>query len=135
MYRRLYNIFSVTFLNPFSFLYFIKYVEEFLWNTILRAIEMFYLNTTEQLFLFQQLDQLEVCPPYSRLLTGIPLLAVIQNLRWNSNKTSLHSTKSISLPSEMALMYNLLNFCMHFPKGKEFFQFFLIVTSFMNCTV
>ena len=27
--------------------------------------------------------------PYSRLLTGIPTLAVFQNLRWNSNKTSL----------------------------------------------
>ena len=29
----------------------------------------------------------EVCLPYSRLLTGIPMLAVFQNLRWNSNKT------------------------------------------------
>ena len=36
-----------------------------------------------------QLDQLEVCLPNSRLLTGIPKLAVFQNLRWNSNKTSL----------------------------------------------
>ena len=46
-----------------------------------------------QLVLFvEQLDQLEVCLPYSRLLTGIPIpiLAVFQNLRWNSNKTSLH---------------------------------------------
>ena len=34
-------------------------------------------------------EQLEVCLPYSRLLTGIPILAVFQNLRWNSNKTSL----------------------------------------------
>ena len=51
---------------------------------------MFYLNTIEQLFLFvEQLDQLEVCLPYSRLLAGIPILAVFQNLRWNSNKTSL----------------------------------------------
>ena len=51
---------------------------------------MFYLNTIEQLFLFvEQLDQLEVCLPYSRLLTGMPILAVFQNLRWNSNKTSL----------------------------------------------
>ena len=34
---------------------------------------MFYLNTIEQLFLFvEQLDQLEVCLPYSRLLAGIP---------------------------------------------------------------
>ena len=41
------------------------------------------------LFLFvEQLDQLELCIPYFRLLTGIPLLAVFKNLRWNSNKTS-----------------------------------------------
>ena len=51
---------------------------------------MFYLNTIEQLFLLvEQLDQLEICLPYSRLLTGIQILAVFQNLRWNSNKTSL----------------------------------------------
>ena len=50
---------------------------------------MFYLNTIEQLFLFvEQLNQLEVCLPYSRLLTVIPTLAVCQK-RWNSNKTSL----------------------------------------------
>ena len=48
------------------------------------------LNTIEQIFHFiEQLDQLEVCLPYSRLLTGIPILVVFQNLRWNSNKTSL----------------------------------------------
>ena len=53
-------------------------------------VEMFYLNTIEQLFLFvEQLDQLKVCLPYSRLLAGIQILAVFQNLRWNSNKTSL----------------------------------------------
>ena len=56
-------------------------------------VEMFYLNTIEQLFLFveqlDQLDQLEVCLSYSRLLTGIPILMVFQILRWNSNKTSL----------------------------------------------
>ena len=45
-------------------------------------LEVFYLNTIEQLFLFvEQLDQLEVCLLYSRLLTGIPILAVFQNLR------------------------------------------------------
>ena len=54
------------------------------------TIEMFYLNTIEQLFLFiEQLDQIEVCLHYSRLLAGIPILAVFQNLRLNSNKTSL----------------------------------------------
>ena len=54
------------------------------------SIEMFYQNTIEQLFFFvEQLDQIEVCLPNSRLLTGIPILAVNQNLRWNSNKTSL----------------------------------------------
>ena len=46
------------------------------------------MNTIEQLFL---LDQLEVCLPHSRLLTGIPILMVIQNLGWNSNKTCLLS--------------------------------------------
>ena len=51
---------------------------------------MFYLNTIEQSFRFiEQLDQLEVCLPFSRLLTGIPILAVLKNLRWNTNKTSL----------------------------------------------
>ena len=40
--------------------------------------------------LVEQLDQLVVCLTYSRLLTGIPKLAVFQNLRWNSNKTSLY---------------------------------------------
>ena len=51
---------------------------------------MFYLNTIEQLFLFvEQLDQLEVYLPYSRLLAGTPILAVYQNLRRNSYKTSL----------------------------------------------
>ena len=56
-------------------------------------LEMFYLNTIEQLFLFvEQLDQFsEVCLPYSRLKTGIPIMVVFQNLNsnWNSNKTSL----------------------------------------------
>ena len=55
-----------------------------------KKVEMFYLNTIEQLFLFvEQLDQFEVCLPYSRLLTGIPILAVFQSLRWNSNIKSL----------------------------------------------
>ena len=52
---------------------------------------MFYLNTIEQLFLFiEQLNQLEVCLTYSRLLAGIQILAVYRNLGWNSNKTSLY---------------------------------------------
>ena len=51
---------------------------------------IFYLNIIEQLFLFvEQLVQLEVCLPYSKLLTGIQILAVFQKLRWNSNKTFL----------------------------------------------
>ena len=61
-------------------------------KTYFVKLEMFYLNTIEQLFLsVEQLDQLEVCLLYSRLLTGIPMLAVFQNLRWNSNKTSLRN--------------------------------------------
>ena len=59
-------------------------------NSLNRDVEMFYMNTIEQLFLFiEQLNQLEDCLPYSRLLTGMPILVVFQNLRWNSNKTSL----------------------------------------------
>ena len=55
----------------------------------LKQLELFYLNPMEQLFQFvQQLCQLEVCLPTSRLLTGILILLVFQNLRWNSNKTS-----------------------------------------------
>ena len=51
---------------------------------------IFYLNIIEQLVpMVEQLVQLEVCLPYSRLLAGIPILAVYQNLRWNSNKSSL----------------------------------------------
>ena len=50
-------------------------------------LEMFYLNTIEQLFL---LVEQEVCLPYNRLLAGILILAVFQNLRWNSIKTSLN---------------------------------------------
>ena len=53
---------------------------------------MFYLNTIDQLFLsVEQFDQLEVCLAYSKLLMGIPILAVFQNFRWNSNKTPLGS--------------------------------------------
>ena len=52
----------------------------------------------EQLFLFvEHLDQSEICLPYSRLLAGIPILAVFQNLRWNSNKTSQQETQSPTL--------------------------------------
>ena len=58
---------------------------------------MFYLNTIELLFLFvEQLDQIEVCLPNSRLLAGIPILAVFQNLSWNSNKTSLTDIKIVN---------------------------------------
>ena len=51
------------------------------------ALEMFYLNTIEQLLLFHW----AVRPVRSldRLLTGLPIRLVFQNLRWNSNKTSL----------------------------------------------
>ena len=59
---------------------------------LLILLETLYLNTIEQLFcLVEQLDQLEVCLPYSRLLAGKPILVVFQNLRWNSSKTSLYS--------------------------------------------
>ena len=67
-------------------------------------VEMFNLNTIEQLFLFvEQLDQLEVCLPYCRLLAGIPILVVFRNLGWNSNKISL--SKFLQNPQEIKKMY------------------------------
>ena len=67
-----------------------KFTPKYVKQNMMAKLEMFYLNTIEQLFLFvEQLDQLEVCLPYSRLLTGIQILLVFQNLRWNSNKTTL----------------------------------------------
>ena len=43
---------------------------------------MFYLNTIEQLIFFvDQLDQLEVCLPYGRLLTGIPISGSIPKFK------------------------------------------------------
>ena len=43
-------------------------------------LEMFYLNTIEQSFLFVEMfDQTEVCLPYSKFLTGIQKLLVFQN--------------------------------------------------------
>ena len=63
---------------------------------------MFYLNAFKQLFLFvEQLDQLELYLPYSRLLTGIPILAVFQNLWWNSNKTSLLFRNTSDVDNEL----------------------------------
>ena len=75
---------------------------------------MFYLNTIEQLFLFvEQLDQLEICLPYSRLLAGIPILAVFQNLGWNSNKTSLDkieikNVQSFLVGDESSQLWNVI---------------------------
>ena len=45
----------------------------------------------KQILFVEQLDTLQVCVPYSRLPTGIPIQAVFQNLSisCNSNKTSL----------------------------------------------
>ena len=66
---------------------------------------MFYLNTIEQLFLLvEQLDQLEVCLPYSRLPAGIPILTVFQNLRWNSNKTSLNEIVAFFMDSSVIII-------------------------------
>ena len=67
----------------------LKIRDDDLW-TARTGIEMFYLNTIERLYLF--VDQLEVCLPYIRLLTRIPILAVFPNLRWNLNKMSLLNT-------------------------------------------
>ena len=75
-------------------------------------VEMFYLNTIEQLFLFvEQLDQLEVCVPFSRLLTGIPILAVFQNLRWDSNKTSLYRSDMNFKNNYIIQLHNIILVC------------------------
>ena len=59
-------------------------------DTIIFNLDVFYFNTIEQLFQFvEEKDQLVVCQPCSRLLTGIPILVEFPNLRWKSNKTSL----------------------------------------------
>ena len=82
-------------------------------NAMLFHIEMFYLNTIEQLLLLvEQLDQLKVCLPYSRLLAGIPILAVFQNLRWNSNKTSLlwMCLMSLNFLTQCSWQYSLNTF-------------------------
>ena len=73
---------------------------------------MFYLNVIEQLFLFvEQLDQLEVCLPYSRLLAGKPILVVFQNLRWNSNKTSLLLVNSLKTNKISECFKNRVHTC------------------------
>ena len=78
---------------------------------------MFYLNTIEQLFLFvEQLFQLEVRLPYSRLLAGIPILAVFQNLRWNSNKhLYIRRCKNCWAPSETQLRSATDTTALHVP--------------------
>ena len=75
---------------------------------------MFYLNTIELLFLFLEqlepktwLDQLEVCLPISRLLTGIPILPVFQNLRWNLNKPFLAKNFKIDYLMTLFIVTNL----------------------------
>ena len=71
------------------------------WSSMKIDLEMFYLNTIDQLFLFvEQLDQLEVCLPNSRLLAGISTLAVFQNLRWNLNKIS-PDTKYLTIITDL----------------------------------
>ena len=58
---------------------------------------MFYLNTAEQLFLFvEQLDQLEVCLPYSRHLAGIELFY-------------LNSTLNFGIPTVLVFQLEVYN--------------------------
>ena len=61
---------------------------DYLFSLIPMYVEMFYLNSIKHLLHFiEQFGQLEVCLPCSRLLTGIPILAVFWYSFWNS---SLH---------------------------------------------
>ena len=77
---------------------------------------LFEYHQIKQLFLFvEQRDQLEVWLPYSRLLTGIPILAVFQNLRGNSNETSLLKSNPMSQYNifkldEWIIWYNIMYF-------------------------
>ena len=71
-----------------------------------KEIEMFYLNTIEQLFLFvEQLYQLEVCLPYSRLLTGIPILVVLKNSFIHSSSWAERTLESNRGKSEFCPLY------------------------------
>ena len=108
-------------------------------------IEMFYLNTIAQLFLFvEQIDQIEVCLPYSRLLTGMPLLAVFQNLRWNSNKTSLigficiwWSWSPVSSTGELLFMHSHISqyfaLLSTFPTSQDVLQKMIISHGMNDC--
>ena len=70
---------------------------------------MFYLNTIKQMFLLvEHLDQFGVCLPYSRLLAGIPILAVFQNFRWNSIKKKYFKKSYLNV--EMFYLNSTLNF-------------------------
>ena len=88
-------------------------------------VEMFYLNTIEQLLIFvEHLDQLEVCLPYSSLLTGIAIQAVFQNLRWNSNKTTLLQ-KTWNLSKDFEVITRPPNLRLYGFKEKPFLENFL----------
>ena len=67
------------------------------------------MNTIKPLFLFvEQLDQIEVCLPYSRHLAGILILAVFQNLRWNSKKTFLSIFLNIEIEKNRILLFHYI---------------------------
>ena len=70
----------------------------------------------------EHLDQLEVCLTYSRLLTGIPIFAVFQNLMWYSNKTSLFYQTALLISKQYQPFTN---------------PWFLMVRSFLlpNCCI
>ena len=98
---------------------------------------MFYLNTIEQLFLFvEQLDQLEVCLPYSRLLTGIQILLAFQNLRWNSNKTSLYMNSFLHEEwRQLAFKYILIKVALSVQGWKFLSGHMQILNTNIDCTL
>ena len=60
------------------------------WSVVWSGIELFYLNSIEQLENLVGLkEQLEVCLTCSRLLAAIQMLLLHQKLRCDSNKTTL----------------------------------------------
>ena len=62
----------------------------------------------------------------SRLLTGIPILAVFQNLRWNSNKTSLFKAQAQLFYGTLEL-YVLSKLLLHVISLNTFFLYNYLV--------
>ena len=92
---------------------------------IYHLVEMLYLNTIEQLFFFvEQLDQLEVCLPYSILLTSLLFLdRLMSGILKTKMSLSLLWPKCLT-PSDIFATYRL--------GTKGWFNFTLINYKYVN---